>query len=122
MKQISTIFLILIVFLQTFNRFVVEADFFLNKNYIAKVLCINKEKPKMHCNGKCYLAKQLKEQEKQDQQAPVAKKFKIEVQLFNLSEPLQINICKQGGKAEYLPLHPLPLSSFPHSVFHPPII
>ena len=76
----------------------------------------------MHCNGKCYLAKQLKEQEKQDQQAPVAKKFKIEVQLFNLSEPLQINICKQGGKVEYLPAYPLPLSSFPHSVFHPPAI
>ena len=98
-----------------------EADFFLNKSYITKVLCINKAKPKMDCKGKCYLAKQLKEQEKQDQQAPVAKKFKIEV-LFNLSEPLQINICKQGGKVEYLPAYSLPLSSFPHSVFHPPAI
>ena len=122
MKQLSTIFLILIVFLQTFNRFVVEADFFLNKSYIAKVLCINKEKPKMHCNGKCYLARQLKKQEKQDQQAPVAKKSKIEVQLFHPSEPLQMNICKQDGKIEYLPAYPLPLPSFSHSIFHPPAI
>jgi len=121
-KQLSTIFLILIVLLQTFSRFVVKADFFLNRVYIAKVFCVNKEKPKMHCNGKCYLTRQLKAQEKQDQQAPAAKKSKIEVQLFNLSEPFQINICKQREKPEYLPLYLLPLPSFPHSVFHPPAV
>ena len=51
----------------------IQADYFLNKSYIAKVLCINKEKPKMHCNGKCYLARQIKEQEQQEQQAPSEK-------------------------------------------------
>lgn len=27
--------------------------------YISEVLCINKEKPELHCNGKCHLMKEL---------------------------------------------------------------
>jgi hypothetical protein len=30
------------------------------KDYIAKNLCVNKDKPKSCCHGKCYLEKQLK--------------------------------------------------------------
>jgi hypothetical protein len=35
-------------------------EYEINKKYIAEVLCENKDKPMMHCNGKCYLKKQLK--------------------------------------------------------------
>ncbi len=34
-------------------------DYFLNYNYIVNVLCVNKDKPEMHCDGKCYLKKEL---------------------------------------------------------------
>ena len=34
-------------------------EYLLNYNYIANVLCVNKDKPEMHCNGKCYLMKKL---------------------------------------------------------------
>ncbi len=34
-------------------------DYAINYNYISKVLCKNKDKPKMHCNGKCQLMKNL---------------------------------------------------------------
>lgn len=30
-----------------------------NYDYIVKNLCVNRDKPKMHCNGKCYLAKKM---------------------------------------------------------------
>ncbi len=30
-----------------------------NKDYIANVLCENRDKPAMACNGKCYLKKQI---------------------------------------------------------------
>ena len=33
--------------------------FELNKEYIIKTYCVNKNKPKLHCNGKCHLSKQL---------------------------------------------------------------
>jgi len=35
-------------------------DYLIHKDYIAMNLCINKNKPKSCCKGKCYLVKQLK--------------------------------------------------------------
>ncbi len=34
-------------------------EYVVNYEYISKVLCINKDKPKMQCNGKCHLMKEL---------------------------------------------------------------
>ncbi|KGO84126.1 hypothetical protein Q762_02540 [Flavobacterium cauense R2A-7] len=34
-------------------------SFMVNYDYIAKELCENKTKPELHCNGKCYLKKEL---------------------------------------------------------------
>jgi hypothetical protein len=42
-------------------------DYEIRKDYIAKALCVNRDKPKLNCNGKCYLAKKLAEAEKQQQ-------------------------------------------------------
>lgn len=76
----------------------------------------------MQCNGKCYLAKQLKEQQKEDHQVPINKKAKIEIQLFNFSESSQLSICTGAGKAQYSSASVMPLSAFPRSVFHPPSV
>lgn len=34
-------------------------EYVVNYDYITKVLCVNKAKPQMHCNGKCHLMKEL---------------------------------------------------------------
>lgn len=34
-------------------------DYAVNYNYIAKVLCVNKTKPTLKCNGKCHLMKEM---------------------------------------------------------------
>ncbi|MDC9722424.1 MAG: hypothetical protein PSN34_06580 [Urechidicola sp.] len=41
-------------------------EYYSNKEYIASVLCENRDKPALACNGKCYLEKQLKKASKQD--------------------------------------------------------
>lgn len=35
------------------------ADYIVNYDYIVNVLCENKDKPQLNCDGKCYLAKQF---------------------------------------------------------------
>ena len=35
-------------------------EYYANYDYIATVLCENRDKPALGCNGKCYLEKQLK--------------------------------------------------------------
>lgn len=35
-------------------------EYYANQDFFAKVLCINKDKPEMACNGKCILMQKLK--------------------------------------------------------------
>ncbi len=46
-----------------FSKYFVYAGFKINQNYIAATLCENRVRPWMHCNGKCYLIKKLKQTE-----------------------------------------------------------
>lgn len=62
-KTVALLSLVAAMMLSSVAKTVVLADYLLNKDYIAKVLCINRNKPEMHCNGKCHLAKELKKQE-----------------------------------------------------------
>ncbi|TPE41039.1 hypothetical protein [Pontibacter mangrovi] len=59
---VATILLLLMTF-QVLYKGIVLSSYFANKAYIAAVLCENKDKPEMHCEGKCYLKKQLQKAE-----------------------------------------------------------
>ncbi len=43
-------------------------DFELRREYIVKYLCVNRDKPKLNCNGKCYLSKRIAEARESEQQ------------------------------------------------------
>ena len=89
MKKGFIIVLVLVMLLQSSIRSIYVAYYEINQDYIASVLCINKAKPASTCNGKCYLSKKMKEQEKQEQTIPSVLKGLEEVVLyfvpFNLS-------------------------------------
>jgi hypothetical protein len=70
----------------------IVAYYELNKEYIASTLCENKAKPKMQCNGKCYLSKKIKAQEKQEQKIPSLLKGIEDVTLF--CQTLQLSFSK----------------------------
>ncbi len=42
-------------------------EYLINYDFIANELCVNKDKPLLGCNGKCYLEKQVKKQMNLDQ-------------------------------------------------------
>lgn len=70
MKSFLTISLALLVLLQSFSRLWIVMDYEINKDFISKVLCINKAKPELQCEGKCHLAMQLEKEEQKEQQNP----------------------------------------------------
>lgn len=73
--------------LPTFSQWGMIAYYQINKEYITRVLCVNRDKAQLHCNGQCYLAKKLKEQEvKKDQQTSERVRNIPVIQLF--SSPL----------------------------------
>jgi hypothetical protein len=82
-RQIAAIFLFVAFIAQTFNGGFVMLNYYTNTAAFAKN-CVNKTKPKMHCNGKCQMMKKLQEEEKKEQQLPERKfENKIEVLSFN---------------------------------------
>lgn len=66
-KRITAILLLLAFSAQTFSSPFIMLDYYLNTEAYAKN-CINKAKPKLHCNGKCQAMKKLQEEERKEQQ------------------------------------------------------
>ncbi|QKZ15779.1 hypothetical protein HU175_16280 [Spirosoma sp. KUDC1026] len=55
----------------------------LNRDYIARVLCENRDRPELHCNGQCFLAKRLKaQQDKQDKETTERVQNTPSIQLY----------------------------------------
>ncbi|WP_298504109.1 hypothetical protein [uncultured Maribacter sp.] len=63
MKSYTAYFFVLLYLLAMARPIMPVIEYIVNKDYIAKVLCINKEKTELNCEGKCYLMQQLKAQE-----------------------------------------------------------
>ena len=53
-------------------------DYVVNYEYISKVLCVNKAKPKLQCNGKCHLMKELAKTA--ENEVPISSNKKIDFQ------------------------------------------
>ena len=66
-------------------------DYLINKDYIAKNLCINKDKPKSCCKGKCHMVKQLQKTNKNTDNDP--KNTNSRVQLKELNEFIIARTC-----------------------------
>src|SRR5689334_6052675 len=73
MRFIVVPILLVLVMTQSFSHWFVVLAFNINRDYIAKNLCENRYRPKMHCNGNCVLMKKLKEKEREEQNQPAAK-------------------------------------------------
>lgn len=118
---------ILIMFSLSFQSMVKVAIvgwYELNKDYVAKNLCENRNKPQMKCCGKCYLRKQLKKAEDGNEpngkQAP-GKLTKIEIAEFIPSQSFHLpehfaSILKQHNPRMQHMHDRLSLMN----IFHPP--
>lgn len=65
-QRYTTLLLALLIMLNTLAMPLIYLDFKLNQDFIAKVLCINRDKPITTCNGQCYLNRQLKKQQEKE--------------------------------------------------------
>ena len=65
MRILGTIFLLTVLLSKTIYSVFWQVNFHLNQKEIVRMECENKNRPELHCNGKCYLAKQLQKAEDQ---------------------------------------------------------
>ena len=63
------------------SKSIILVNYEINKAEITAKYCVNKDKPQMHCCGKCLLKRKLAEQEAQ-QSFPAFPDIKTDIQLF----------------------------------------
>jgi hypothetical protein len=121
-KQCAAFLLLLALLGQTFSSGVIVADFYANQDAIARNLCVNRDKPQMHCNGRCQLCKRLaQDNNNQDKNTP-ERKDNAKSRLLISPEASALTISGLPGA----PLHHFPapsadrLADRPSFCFHPP--
>ncbi|MCL4640560.1 MULTISPECIES: hypothetical protein [Olivibacter] len=73
--------------------------FQVNRNYIIRALCENRDKPEMQCNGQCVLMKKLKKLEESEKGSRGAASSKAEVtmvvsEMLHLQSPFPVHLSE----------------------------
>ena len=123
MRKIASLFLLTCYSLALLQFYFPILKYNANKGYIANVLCENKSKPSLHCDGKCYLKKELQKSAKeQNNKNSTSAAFSVELNFVSsnsivLPEPHSI-VLHYGiaiGHSAYA-------HSFAPAIFHPPLV
>ncbi len=122
LKRKIALALALVFLLQVFSSLFIYADFIINNEFIATVLCINKDKPEMQCDGKCYLKMQLgKEEEKKQSQENILKennKVQFISEPYATGLPIEIAVAVDSEASFYY--QSISSQELAFAIFHPP--
>lgn len=117
-------YLFIVSFLMLARPIVPVFQYVFDYEYISEVLCINKEKPELHCNGKCHLMKELAKASEDEKPSSSSKKnhhseievlFIEELQSFSIEKNIVYSVITINSN--YSNLYSL-LNCSP--IFHPP--
>ena len=122
MKLISVTILLICLTAATFSKWILIACYDLNENYVANELCLNKNNPASHCNGHCYLSRQLNNDEKPNTPINNASKEKFEIQLFFIENTDKHFTPSSFIAAQYNIDQQFCLQQVINSCFHPPAV
>ncbi|MDD2983888.1 MAG: hypothetical protein PHQ74_10925 [Crocinitomicaceae bacterium] len=122
MKKFVAYILLMGFITQSFSQLWVMTSFYINREYIAENVCINRFEAIPVCKGQCFLDEKLKENEnKQEQRLPDLKQYQI--QLFQpvdfFSFDFQTNVIYKEITYGVLDQN-FNTSEFTLSIFQPP--
>jgi hypothetical protein len=120
MRFIIAFILFIALLAQTFDSAFITLGYYVNSSVYAKN-CENKDKPMMHCCGKCQLRKKLLQEEKDKQAADKRGENKNEIVLYSRSSFATIlPIVLNKLTIQYPSYSDDREIKMPRSVFHPP--
>ena len=119
LRNIAVIPLLIAFAAQSFSGAFIQLGYAINPAAFAKY-CVNKAKPKLHCNGKCQMMKKMKEEEKKEQEN-TERKWENKITVLS-SKSFFCNIeFKLIPVTKPIPVENTPLiKDISLSVFHPP--
>jgi hypothetical protein len=121
MKKLLIHIMLLIFIFQSTCNFWIIISFYVNRDYIAQNICINRFDQIPVCKGQCFLNEKLQENQKQEQKLPDLKGK--EIQLF--CEMAAYNCYKIPAFFEEFPRPAIApdftlIKTLSTSIFHPP--
>ena len=129
MRLLFTIFLTTALLGKSFFFLGWEVWYKIDQTRIAQEKCENKDKPAMKCNGKCYLAKQLKKLEAEELKNASSKKHnpftgKIELQSCSILQikPSIFSSFRSEHITHFYTYASLHSKEHLSAIFHPPTI
>lgn len=102
-----------------FSKLFIYAGYEMNQKYIASTLCENRAKPWLHCNGKCFLMKKIKqaeEKEKSEERQTGKNLFREAI----ANQPIKITFNTLLISVLYTPYPYFILPQKASTIFHPP--
>jgi hypothetical protein len=120
-NKLVAVLLIAAVISGSFSRLFIYAGFELNQKYIAANLCENRDKPWLHCNGKCYFMKKIKQaEEKEKSEENQSQKDHLQETYFQSAQAVKFHThLLQLINTPYLTGVTIGLNN---TIFHPPQI
>ncbi len=120
MRKIIGIFLLVAVLIQSSSDLCIIVSFYLQRNYIAENLCINRFEAIPVCKGQCFLDEKLKQNEEKEKKYPDLRQKDIHLFFqnnfsFEFDKPFT-----QYEVHGLIQLQKLLPTEFAFSVFHPP--
>ncbi len=117
--RLAVFFLIFCLLSVGLSSVFVWAGFEINKEYISTSLCVNRNRPELHCNGRCYLMRKLKqaeekEQKQEKQSLKMQLQFPFAIRVFNFKR----FTC--GKMIYHIPLSTGLPGTSSNLIFHPP--
>jgi hypothetical protein len=122
LKKTIAIFLVFTLLSQVCVNVGIGIYYHINKAYIVQKLCENRNKPQLHCNGHCFLSKQLKKAEEGENKSAQLLKEKEE-QLVNPTTSLSaINLPSVEIFRIRIRDYQLPTSPSANALIKPPAL
>ena len=118
-KQLTAAILLVAFVLQTFNGAFVLVSYYTNTATYAKN-CVNKAKPKMHCNGKCQMMKKMQEEENKDKQYPQRKNDNKNEVLYFSTNQYNDQLMSNAFTLSYSPFKNRTAKEIAFDFFQPP--
>jgi hypothetical protein len=118
-RKIVATFLLIGIVINCFNYSLLFSTYSFNKAYIATVLCTNKHKPELHCEGKCFMDIKLKELEQKNKHDQENVKRMIETVAPTITNlvPSFYEIAVLKNVPHYVQKKPIGKTI---TIFHPP--
>lgn len=121
MKKIVLYFILMSFVIQITSNLWIISSFYINRNYIAKELCINRFDEIPVCKGICYLEKKIADNDKETQKIPNVKEKDIQLYFYQ-QEPIEFSkkSIVENSKTTILKKESNIKNTFLYSIFHPP--